>query len=122
MKEAARGEPIELVVAGYLEGRRDQMMARGSVRFSISSEAVKYPLFYREVNLPFKEAVKDPSHIRWRFGALDTGTLPPVVLANLPVCGNCHSFDRKGEHLAMDIDYANSKGSYIITLREPGRK
>jgi Tol biopolymer transport system component len=72
-------------------------------------------LFFREVNLPFSEAVKDPSKIRWRFGAITKGTTPPVVLENLPVCGNCHSFTRKGEVLAMDVDYASSKGSYIIT-------
>jgi WD40 repeat protein len=33
----------------------------------------------------------------------------------LPVCGNCHSFPRDGKILAMDVDYANSKGSYVIT-------
>ena len=85
----------------------------------MSRETVDYPLFYREVNLPFAEAVKDPSKIRWRFGALDRGTLPPVVLENLPVCGNCHSFDRKGEFLAMDVDYANSKAAYVITRTAP---
>jgi hypothetical protein len=31
------------------------------------------------------------------------------------VCGNCHSFSRSGDILGMDVDYANNKGSYVIT-------
>ena len=66
------------------------------------------------MNLPFAEAVKDPSTIRWRFGAISSEQPPPVVLENLPVCGNCHSFSADGAVLGMDIDYANDKGSYAI--------
>ena len=73
------------------------------------------PLFYREVNLPFVDAVKDPSRIQWRFGSISLSRQPPIVLKNLPVCGNCHSFSADATTLAMDIDYANSKGSYVIT-------
>jgi tetratricopeptide (TPR) repeat protein len=122
MKQAANGEPIELIVGAYETGSRGRMKARGSVRFVVAREAVESPLFYREVNLPFSEAVKDPSKIRWRFGGLDKGTLPPAVLENLPVCGNCHSFSRNGEYLAMDVDYANDKGSYLITRTAPEMK
>jgi len=122
MKQAANGEPIELTVAGYEAGSRGRTKGRSAVHFVVAREVVEYPLFYREVNLPFKEAVKDPSHIRWRFGSLDTGTLPPVVLEKLPVCGNCHSFSRDGQYLAMDVDYANDKGSYVITRTAPEMK
>jgi tetratricopeptide (TPR) repeat protein len=115
MKKAAKGEPIDLILAGYPRARRGKLQARTSLRFVVVREAVEHPLFYREVNLPFKDAVKDPSQIRWRFGGLDKGTLPPVVLEHLPVCGNCHSFTRNGQCLAMDVDYANDKGSYVIT-------
>ena len=72
------------------------------------------PLFYREVNLPFIDAVKDPSKIRWRFGPISSPQ-PPVVLTSLPVCGNCHSFSPDGRTAGMDVDYANDKGSYVIT-------
>ena len=78
-----------------------------------------WPLFYREVNLPFAEAVKDPSKIHWRFGPIDRPEGAPVVLQHLPVCGNCHSFSKNGEYLAMDVDYANNKASYVITRTEP---
>ncbi len=118
IKDAARGARIEVTVGAF--GKSDHRLhARGTTSFTLSPETVDQPLFYREVNLPFAEAVKDPSQIRWRFGAIDRGTLPPVVLEKLPVCGNCHSFDRKGEFLAMDVDYANSKASYVITRTAP---
>jgi tetratricopeptide (TPR) repeat protein len=116
MKQAAKGSGIELIVAGL----RDRApVARASLSFIVSSEKVNHPLFYREVNLPFSEAVKDPSKIRWRFGPIDTVAGPPVVLSNLPVCGNCHSFSRNGQHLAMDVDYANSKASYVVARTAP---
>ena len=118
IKDAAQEGPIEVIVGAFGRGGR-RLEARGAARFILSRDTVDEPLFYREVNLPFAEAVKDPSQIRWRFGALDRGTLPPVVLEKLPVCGNCHSFDRKGEFLAMDVDYANSKASYVITRTAP---
>ena len=118
IKDAAQEGRVEVIVGAFGKGGR-RLVARGSARFTLSRDTVDQPLFYREVNLPFSEAVKDPSKIRWRFGALDRGTLPPVVLENLPVCGNCHSFDRKGEYLAMDVDYANNKASYVITRTAP---
>ncbi|HUS90333.1 MAG TPA: tetratricopeptide repeat protein [Phycisphaerae bacterium] len=86
-----------------------------SVAIRTSRDEVGAAIFYREVNLPFIEAVKDPTAIRWRFGAVSSEQRPPIVLEKLPVCGNCHSFSRDGRTLAMDVDYANSKGSYVIT-------
>ncbi len=99
--------------------RPQQVLAAGSVGISTSSDEVGAPIFYREVNLPFIDAVKDPSRIRWRFGAISSAEQPPVVLERLPVCGNCHSFSADGRTLAMDVDYANNKGSYVITRVAP---
>ncbi len=119
IKNAAGSQPIKLILAGFGGKQGKDLRARSSLIFHISPEAVESPLFFREVNLPFSEAVKDPSKIRWRFGSLDKGAPPPVVLEHLPVCGNCHSFSRSGEFLAMDVDYANSKASYVITRTAP---
>jgi tetratricopeptide (TPR) repeat protein len=117
LKTAAEGKPIRLNI--YPSGRAGTNGEMASVRFRVAAEPLVTPFFYREVNLPFSEAVKDPSKIRWRFGPLDNPGPPPIVLENLPVCGNCHSFSRKGEFLAMDVDYANSKASYVITKTAP---
>jgi tetratricopeptide (TPR) repeat protein len=100
-----------VVIIGVL-GKRP--VSSGHVDIRTSTDHVGAPLFYREVNLPFREAVKDPRRIRWRFGPISTKDCPRVVLENLPVCGNCHSFSADGKTLGMDVDYANDKGSYAI--------
>jgi len=86
-----------------------------SVTIVTSRDEVGAPLFYREVNLPFIDAIRDSTKIRWRFGSIASKEPPPAVLEKLPVCGNCHSFSADGSVLGMDVDYANDKGSYIIT-------
>ena len=96
--------------------RADPRVIRSGSRITISTsrDEVGAPLFYREVNLPFIEAVKDPTRIRWRMGPISSMQPPPVVLENLLVCGNCHSFSASGAVLGMDVDYANDKGSYAL--------
>jgi len=90
-----------------------------SVRFRTAREPVGDAIFYREVPLPFLEAVQDPSRIRWRFGTIDSEAQPPIVLENLPVCGNCHSFADNGSVLGLDVDYGNDKGAYGIVPVAP---
>jgi tetratricopeptide (TPR) repeat protein len=96
-------------------GLSAKIISANQITFKTSRDEVGAPIFYREVNLPFADAVKDPTRIRWRFGAISSSEPPPIVLENLPVCGNCHSFSKNGQTLAMDVDYANNKGSYVIT-------
>ena len=105
----------EVIVVGASHAAPDGTRSTGTITFRTSQDEVGAPLFYREVNLPFSDAVRDPSRIRWRFGAISSKQRPPVVLHSLPVCGNCHSFSADGKTLAMDIDSANDKGSYAIT-------
>ncbi len=114
IKEHSLERPVTMTVASVPRtGAASASLA--SIRFQTSHDEVGAPLFYREVILPFIEAVKDPSKIRWRFGSVAAAAPPRIVLTGLPVCGNCHSFSRSGDLLGMDVDYANSKGSYAIT-------
>ncbi|HEY5911757.1 MAG TPA: hypothetical protein VJA21_14240, partial [Verrucomicrobiae bacterium] len=115
IKQASSGKAARLTVLGVKTGPPLAIVSRAQTSFVTSPDPVGAPIFYREVNLPFADAVKDPSRIRWRFGTVDSLQPPPVVLENLPVCGNCHSFSRDGHTLGMDVDYANNKGSYVIT-------
>lgn len=103
-----------LTIAGASRAAPEKILSSASLAFSTSRDEVGAPLFYREVTLPFSDAVKDPSRIRWRMGKVSLKGLPPIVLENLPVCGNCHSFSADGSVLGLDIDYANDKGSYAI--------
>jgi tetratricopeptide (TPR) repeat protein len=114
IKRQSLERPARLTIFGVRRGWRDRVVSSGGVSFSTSRDEVGAPIFYREVNLPFVDAVKDPSCIRWRFGDVSSPSPPPVVLANLPSCGNCHSFSADGTILGMDIDYANDKGSYAM--------
>lgn len=119
IKKLSLGKEAELSVVCGASSDPGRPLASGSVRFATSPDAVGAPVFYREVNLPFSEAVKDPTRIRWRIGRVSDAARPSVVLENLPVCGNCHSFSRDGSVLGMDVDYANDKGSYAIVPTGP---
>lgn len=115
IKNRSLEKDAEVTILGVKRGISAKITSAGRIRIRTSKDRVGAPVFYREVNLPFIDAVKDPSRIRWRFGDVSSTQQPPIVLENLPVCGNCHSFSEHGDILAMDVDYANSKGSYVIT-------
>ncbi len=101
-----------VAIAGIGGTERGASSAR--VRIRTSRDEVGDSILYREVPLPFLTAVRDPSRIRWRFGTIDAQAGPPVVLQNLPVCGNCHSFADDASALGMDVDYGNDKGAYAL--------
>jgi hypothetical protein len=102
----------EVAIVGV--GPRAEAASSASVRIRTSTDPVGDSIFYREVPLPFIKAVQDPSRIRWRFGSIDSEARPPIVLEDLPVCGNCHSFSGDGSKLGLDVDYGNDKGGYAI--------
>jgi len=115
IKKLSLEQDAHVTILGVKHRITTRILSAGKISFKTSKDPVGAPLFYREVNLPFIDAVKDPSNIRWRFGSISSPGQPPIILENLPVCGNCHSFDADGKTLAMDVDYANSKASYVIT-------
>ena len=115
IKKRSMEKQALVTILGVNHRSRGKILSAGQISIKTSADPVGAPLFYREVNLPFIDAVKDPSRIRWRFGTISSAKQPPIILENLPVCGNCHSFSADGKVLGMDVDYANSKGSYVIT-------
>jgi len=114
IKRRSSERPAKVTVLGVNRSAESPILSAARISISTSKDEVGAPIFYREVNLPFIDAVKDPSHIRWRFGTISSREQPPIVLENLPMCGNCHSFSAEGTVLGMDVDYANDKGSYVI--------
>ncbi len=115
IKRRSLEQAARVAVLGVNQAAPSKILSGARITISTSKDEVGAPIFYREVNLPFIEAVKDPSRIRWRFGPISSVEQPPIVLENLPVCGNCHSFSADGRMLGMDVDYANDKGSYAFT-------
>ena len=69
IKQQSLAGKAEITVLGVDGQPPEEILAVGSISISTSGDEVGAPLFYREVNLPFEEAVKDPkAHICWRFG------------------------------------------------------
>ncbi len=114
IKQQSLERAAEVIVAGIIPTKDATGVASARVRLRTSKDKVGDSLFYREVPLPFLTAVQDPSRIRWRYGTIDAESGPPIVLQNLPVCGNCHSFADNGSILGLDVDYGNDKGAYGI--------
>ncbi len=112
IKKRSTAQDAEVAVVGV--GPAGHAASSATIRIRTSTDPVGDSIFYREVPLPFIEAVQDPSRIRWRFGSVDSEDRPPIVLENLPVCGNCHSFSDDGGVLGLDVDYGNDKGAYAI--------
>jgi tetratricopeptide (TPR) repeat protein len=112
IKRRSEAHDAEVAILGVDENAAP--VSAASLRIRTSTDPVGDSIFYREVPLPFIEAVQDPSRIRWRFGAIASEERPPIVLEDLPVCGNCHSFARDGSVLGLDVDYGNDKGGYAI--------
>jgi Flp pilus assembly protein TadD len=117
IKRRSTARDAEVAVVGVGPGA--EAVSSASVRIRTSTDPVGDSIFYREVPLPFLTAVRDPSRIRWRFGSIDAEAQPPIVLENLPVCGNCHSFSGDGKVLGLDIDYGNDKGGYAVLPVSP---
>ncbi len=115
IKQRSLEQAAQVAILGVNQTEPRKILSGARIAISTSKDEVGAPIFYREVNLPFIEAVTDPSRIRWRLGPVSSAQRPPIVLENLPVCGNCHSFSADGRMLGMDVDYANDKGSYAFT-------
>ncbi len=113
IKTTSAHEPVSLTIIGSPEGLSGGEFSSGRISFFISKDSVGASVFYRAVPLPFGYAVRNVHEIEWYMGNISGGT-PHKVLDKIPVCANCHSFSKSGE-IAMDIDYANDKGSYIIS-------
>jgi len=114
IKQRSLERRAKVTILGVNRSRQDRILSAATISIGTSRDEVGAPIFYREVTLPFIEAVKVPSRIRWRFGTISSRQQPPVVLEGLPVCANCHSFSTDGKTLGMDVDYANDKGSYAV--------
>jgi len=114
IKRRSREREAKVTILGVRRARQKTLLSAASIAVRTSPDEVGAPVFYREVNLPFKEAVRDPSQIRWRCGEISSSQQPPIVLERLPVCGNCHSFSADGGVMGLDVDYANDKASYAI--------
>lgn len=111
LKENHISEKLQFTVIGFNKNNKD--LSGSVVYFQISPDSVGADIFFRAVTLPFSYAVRNVNTIEWYMGSVRGGA-PRKMLDNMPVCANCHSFTGNGPTLAMDVDYGNDKGSYIL--------
>jgi tetratricopeptide (TPR) repeat protein len=86
------------------------------------------PIFYRDVPLMPSQVEKGVIKplatealplVKWRVRNIGE-TSGRVVMENLPVCGNCHSFSADGKTLGMDLDnLQNYRGIYMLAKVAP---
>ncbi|MCZ7639951.1 MAG: hypothetical protein M5U12_30230 [Verrucomicrobia bacterium] len=70
IKSRSKANPSRVVLRGFRKAAPKTTHRQASLEFTTSPDPVGAPIFYRDVNLPFLEAVKDPSDIRWRLGSV----------------------------------------------------
>jgi hypothetical protein len=102
-------------IVGVSSSESLDIVAISSVKFSTSRDAVGAPIFFQQMPLPFARAKKNPELSVWRLGDISSYGEPPVVMKELPVCANCHSFSRDGKLFGMDIDVNQDKGAYALS-------
>ncbi len=118
MKTLSLEKDMRVTVLGIRGTDPDTIVSSGEISIRTSQDKVGASIFYRDVPLPFEFAYTNLQTIRWRLGEVSSEGPTSIILKDLPLCGNCHSFTPDGKTLAMDVDYANDKGSYVITSLE----
>jgi len=103
-------------------------VSRGQVTIRTSSDPVGAPIFYRDVPLMPTETEKGQIKplapqalplVGWRLRSVGERA-SRLLLTDMPVCANCHSFSSDGKTMGMDLDgLKNNKGQYFLTAVKP---
>ena len=101
-------------ILGVKNNSMPEIISKGSVRISTSSDAVHAPILFRRVPPSFSYASLHPELMEWCLGDISSYDAPPVVMSNQPVCASCHTFSRDGGYMGMDVDYNHDKGGYFL--------
>ena len=117
-----------VTITGFRADAPLQVVSRGKITIHTSRDAVGAPIFYRDVPLMPSElekgvikplAAKAVPLVAWRLRSVgETGSR--LVMDDLPVCANCHSFSGDGKTMGMDLDgLRNNRGLYILAAVAP---
>lgn len=116
-------KPATVVIEGYSPLEPDRIVSTGSVTFRTSKDPVGAPIFFRDVPLmpaQLERGVIKPLPpsalplVAWRLRYVHEDQ-SRLLIDDLPVCMNCHSFSRDGRTLGLDVDGPqNDKGLYAL--------
>ena len=122
-KHSVAGAAI-VEITGFADADRQRAVSTGRVPIRTSADPVGAPIFYRDVPLMPTETEKGVIKplspyavrlIRWRLRDIGEPR-SRVLLENMPVCANCHSFSSDGQTMGMDLDgLQNNKGLYTLS-------
>ena len=114
IKDSSTEKQVDIRILGVTPERSYKIITQGSMTLSTSKDEVDAPIFYLQMPLPFAYAQMHPELSTWVLGDVSSYEKPRVVMQNLPICGNCHSFSRDGRIFGMDMDYKEDKGAYVL--------
>ncbi|MGA2771338.1 MAG: tetratricopeptide repeat protein [Bryobacteraceae bacterium] len=117
-----------VTISGFRADAPDRAVSRGRVAIRTSKDPVGAPIFYRDVPLMPSElekgvikplAAEAVPLVAWRVRNVGEAR-SRVVMENLPVCANCHSFSADGRTMGMDLDgLQGNRGMYILAQVAP---
>jgi Flp pilus assembly protein TadD len=120
--------PATVTITGFDSAKLDHAVSHGHITIQTSRDPVGAPIFYRDVPLMPTETEKgviEPialSAVRlvsWRLRDIGEAR-SRMVMGNVPMCANCHSFSGDGRTLGMDMDgLQHNRGMYIIAPVKP---
>jgi tetratricopeptide (TPR) repeat protein len=123
IKRHSAASAATVTIAGFRGDAPDQAVSRGKIAIRTSKDAVGAPIFYRDVPLMPSElekgvikplAAEAVPLVAWRVRNVGEAR-SRVVMDNLPVCANCHSFSADGKTMGMDLDgLQGNRGMYIL--------
>jgi tetratricopeptide (TPR) repeat protein len=117
-----------VTITGFRGDAPDLAVSRGKVSLRTSKDPVGAPIFYRDVPLMPSELEKGVIKplaaeaiplVAWRVRSVGEPR-SRVVMENLPLCANCHSFSSDGKTMGMDLDgLQGNRGLYILAQVAP---
>jgi len=120
--------PATVTISGLRNNGPDHVVSRGHVVIHTSPDPVGAPIFYRDVPLmptETKTGVIEPLSlfavklVSWRIRDIGESR-SRLVMDNMPMCANCHSFSADGTTMGMDMDgLQNNRGKYIFAPVRP---
>ena len=115
-------------ITGYAQQAPAVAVSHGQVSIRTSRDPVGAPIFYRDVPLMPTETEKGVIKpiapqalplVSWRLRAVGERA-SRLLLTDMPVCANCHSFSADGKTMGMDLDgLKNNKAQYFLTPVKP---
>ncbi len=120
-----------VTILGFRGNGGGQPVYSNRIAIHTSRDPVGAPIFYRDVPLMPSELEKGVIKplaaqalplVKWRVRNVGE-TSSRVVMENLPVCANCHSFSADGKTMGMDLDgLQGNRGMYFLAQVAPEMK